>query len=125
MHELGLAIRIVDAVKNSLKSHKVKKVQEVEIEMGELNNITPKQIRQAFEIAAKSTIAEGAKLHVKIKKGKIRCPSCGYSGEINIDTEHDHDHSTHPHCPKCSEGGLEILEGEDIEVRNIRAEVEE
>ncbi len=125
MHELGLAMGVVEAVKNSLKGHKVKTVREVEIEMGELNNVTPEQMRQVFEIAAKGTIAEGAKLQVKIKEGKVRCLACGYSGGVDIDMEHDHDHSMHLHCPKCNEVGLEILEGEDIEVRNIQAEVEE
>jgi hydrogenase nickel incorporation protein HypA/HybF len=120
-----LAMGIVDAVKNSLKGHKVKAVRVVEIEMGELNNVTHEQMRQVFEMAAKGTIAEGAKLEVKIKEGKVRCLDCGYSGRVEVDVEHGHDHSTHLHCPKCSGGSLEILEGGDIEVRNIRADVEE
>lgn len=125
MHELSMATEIVEVVRKSLEGHKVKVVKEVEIEMGELHRITPEQMKQVFEMAAKDTLVEGAKLKVKIKKGKIKCMDCGYSGSIDVEIEHDHDHSMHPHCPECDGLSLEILEGNDIEVRNIKAEVED
>lgn len=125
MHELALAMEIVEAVKNSLRGHKVRMVKEVEIEMGELHNVTPEQMEYVFEMASKDTIAEGAKLKVKIKKGKVRCLSCGYSGRVDVDMKHEHDHFADLHCPECRGASLEILEGQDIEIKNIRAEVEE
>jgi Zn finger protein HypA/HybF involved in hydrogenase expression len=81
-------------------------------------------MEQVFEMAAKDTLVEGAELKVKIKKGKIKCLGCGYSGSIDVEMEHDHDHSTHVHCPECKGVSLEILEGQDIEIKNITADVE-
>jgi hydrogenase nickel incorporation protein HypA/HybF len=124
MHELSMATEIVEVVRKSLEGHKVKVVTEVEIEMGELHRVTPEQMEQVFEMAAKDTLVEGAKLKVKIKKGKIKCLGCGYSGSIDVEMEHDHDHSTHVHCPECKGVSLEILEGQDIEIKNITADVE-
>lgn len=125
MHELGLAMDIVEVVRKSLEGHRVKEVKEVEIELGELHRVTPEQMQQVFEMAAKDTIVEGAKLKVKIKKGKVKCMGCGYSGGVEVELEHDHDHKAHNHCPECDGVSLEILEGADIDVRNIEADVEE
>ena len=62
---------------------------------------------------------------VKIKKGRVRCMGCSYSGGVKVEMGHDHDHSMHPHCPECNGVSLEILEGGDIEIMNIEAEVED
>lgn len=123
MHELGVAMEIVEVVKKSLEGHTVKAVKEVEIEMGELHKVMPKQMEQVFEMAAKDTVVEGAKLKVNIKKGRVRCQGCGYSGGVEVETEHDH--SMHVHCPECGGVSLEILEGKGIEIKNILADVEE
>jgi hydrogenase nickel incorporation protein HypA/HybF len=125
MHELGMAMEIVEVVTKSLEGRKVKAVKEVEIELGELRKISPEQMEQVFEMASKDTLVEGAKLKVKIKKGRVRCLGCGFSGRVEVKMEHDHSHSTHLHCPKCEGVSLEILEGNDIKVRNIEAEVED
>jgi hydrogenase nickel incorporation protein HypA/HybF len=116
---------IVESVKDSLKGYKVKEVKEIEIEMGELHYVTPEQMQTVFEMASKDTIAEGARLKVTLKKGKIRCLRCGYLGEVDVHLEHEHEH-THmaPHCPKCNDTAVEILEGNDIVIKNIKAEVE-
>jgi hydrogenase nickel incorporation protein HypA/HybF len=123
MHELGMAMEIVEVVTKSLEGHKVKAVKEVEIEMGELHKVHPEQMEQVFEMASKGTVVEGAKLKVKIKKGRVRCLGCGYLGGVDVELKHDH--KAQPHCPKCEGVSLEILEGNDIEVRNIEAEVED
>lgn len=125
MHELGIATDIVEAVIKSLEGHRVTEVKEVEIELGELQRITPEQMQQAFEIAAKDTTVEGARLKTLIKKGKVRCLGCGYLGGVEVELKHDHDHKTHPHCPKCEGVSLEIVEGNDIEIKNITADVED
>lgn len=125
MHELGMAMEIVEIVTKSLDGKKVKKVKEVEIDMGALHKISKEQMQDVFEMASKDTIVEGAKLKVKIKKGAIKCLSCGFSGGVEVEMEHHHDHQVHLHCPKCNETSLEILEGQDIDVRNIEAEIED
>lgn len=125
MHELGMAMEIVEVVIKSLEGKRVKKVKEVEIEMGELHKISPRQMESVFEMASKDTIVEGAKLKVKIKKGSVRCPGCGFSGRVEVEMEHDHDHKAHVHCPECDGVSLEIMDGNDIDVRNIEAEVED
>jgi hydrogenase nickel incorporation protein HypA/HybF len=123
MHELGMAMEIVDVVSKSLEGRRVKAVKEIEIEMGELHRISPEQMQQAFEMASKDTIAEGATLKVKIKKGNVKCLSCGFEGAVEVEMEHDHDHPAHLHCPECSGASLDILEGNEITVRNIEADV--
>ena len=125
MHELGMAMEIVDIVEKSLEGKKVKAVKEVEIDMGDLHKVSPGQMQEVFEMASKGTMVEGAKLKVNIKKGTIKCLACGFSGGVDVEMEHHHDHQVHLHCPKCNATSLEILEGRDIDVRNIEAEIED
>lgn len=120
-----MAMEIVEVVIKSLEGRRVKAIKEVEIELGELHKISPQQMQQVFEMAAKDTIVEGARLKVNIKKGSIRCQNCGYSGGVEVEMEQDHDHKAHVHCPECDGVSLEIVEGNDIEIKNITADVED
>lgn len=125
MHEFSLAMGIVEAVTNSTKGRRVERVREIEVELGELTFVTPKQLRFAFEMASQDTLAQGAKLKIKVKQGKVRCLECGYEGKASFrgHDEVDHHHDFPLYCPKCSGISIEILEGEGTEIKSIRAEV--
>ena len=124
MHELSLAASLIETAVNSLKDRKIKKILEVEIDLGDLSFITDDQMRHAFEIAASGTQAEGAKLLISRQKGRVSCMGCGYLGEAEFQGEVEDHHNVPLQCPKCNRVGVEILEGKDIILKNVRAEVD-
>lgn len=111
---------IIETVKKSVERKNVKKITEIELELGELNFVAPEGLAAAFEIASEGTIAKGAKLKIKTKHGKIKCNECGYAGKVGLENE-EHSHAIH--CPKCDSSSIEIVEGRGIVVKGIKAEV--
>jgi hydrogenase nickel incorporation protein HypA/HybF len=124
VHELSLAASLVEAVMDALKGREVKMVKEVEIELGALSFITEDQMRDVFEMAAAGTPVEGARLSIVKKEGRVRCQGCGYEGDPGSHDEVEDHHHVHLHCPKCNGPVVEILEGKDIILKNVRAEVD-
>lgn len=120
MHELSLAMDIVETVKKSVEGRNVERVTHVELELGEFSFVTPEQLKHAFEMVSQDTIAGNAKLKIKVRHGKIHCTQCGYEGKVKVDA-HGHSHMVLIKCPKCRGTAVEILGGKEIIVKNIKA----
>lgn len=122
MHEASLAMDIIETVKESVEGRNIERVTQIEVELGEFSFVTPQQLRAVFEMVAQDTIAQKAKLKIKIRHGKIRCLQCNYKGKVKVD-KCEHSHMKLIKCPKCKSTATEILEGNGIVVGNIKAEV--
>ncbi len=110
---------VIETVEKSVEGKNVKRVTQIELELGEFDFVTPEQLAAAFEIASDGTIAKGAKLKIKTKHGKIKCNECGYVGKVEVENK-EHSHLL-IHCPKCDSVSVEVLEGKRLIVKNIRA----
>lgn len=116
MHEYSVMSQIVELILAEAKNRNAEKVSRVSLEIGEFTFLGEEQLKFAFEVLTKGTIAEGAQIDIKTAKGKIEC-ACGYSGSP---VEPDDLHSLSPvlECPKC--GGIAaIKEGIGCTVRDI------
>jgi hydrogenase nickel incorporation protein HypA/HybF len=125
MHEFSAACSIVDAAVQAAESHNVKKVNAVNVEVGEFTFLIPEQLEFNFEIASKKTILEGAKLKVKKVRGRIKCQQCAHEGETQVqDDVHSQTAIFAPmKCPKCQSSATVITGGKDFVITNIEAEV--
>lgn len=74
MHELGIALAIMDRVIHRAASAKV---QSVTIEVGVLTAVLPDALSFAFELAACGTPAEGAELVIRQPPAQATCRACG------------------------------------------------
>lgn len=107
------------------KSHKVKRVTVVNVEVGEFTFLVPEQLEFNFEIATQKTILEGAKLNIKMVKGRVKCKDCGHEGEAGSPDE-----ALGPaamfapmKCTNCGSSATMITGGKDFFITNIEAEV--
>jgi hydrogenase nickel incorporation protein HypA/HybF len=107
------------------KGHDVKRVTVVNVEIGEFTFLVPEQLEFNFEIASQDTILEGAKLNIKMVKGRIRCKECGNEGEAgSLDEALGPAAMFAPmKCTKCGSSATMITGGKDFLVSNIEAEV--
>lgn len=115
MHEYSFTKSIVDAVLTSVEGYNVKRVQEINLEMGEFATFIPEQVAFCFEILGKEhQILQDTLLQFTQKKGVLKCESCGYrggaeeEGELRIFT-----------CPKCK-NYMRIIEGMDCIIKEIK-----
>lgn len=74
MHELGVALELVELASQHANGRRVRKVA---IEIGVLTAILPDALRFCFDAASEGTPLEGASLEISRPPGRARCRSCG------------------------------------------------
>lgn len=75
MHELGVTQNIVAIVSERAGGHIVKRVT---LEIGKLSAVMPEAIRFCFDVCAKNTVLERARLEIIEIDGRARCRDCGH-----------------------------------------------
>jgi hydrogenase nickel incorporation protein HypA/HybF len=121
MHEFSISHEIVQAVLNSAKENKVKKVLSVQLEVGEMALLNVEQVTFWIHELFKRTAAEGAQVKVKVIKARIQCISCGYKGGISSDQKDPFQHFTPYSCPQCGSFEIKVGKGRECTVKRIQA----
>jgi len=119
MHELSVMTQIVESVLSEAKRRNAKKVEEVDLKIGEFTMLGDEQMRFAYEVLSRDTVLDGSKLNIGRIKGKIRCTNCGYEGPVKLAEDTPHKMVPILECPKC-QSPAKIIEGIECVVRNIR-----
>lgn len=115
MHELSIAMHLVEQVVEVAQLNHMPRVDEVELETGILRQIIPELMQTAFKEATQETLADGAVLKITEKQAKARCQRCGLEFEPEIDDFL---------CPKCRVADVEILSGNDIILKSVSCQAE-
>ncbi len=118
MHEFSVMSQIVDSILEEAKKRDAKRIEQVDLEIGDYTMLGQEQMRFAFDVLAKDTILEGAKLNITTRPGKVKC-SCGYEGSPSVSEDSPHKVVPILECPKCG-GAAKIVEGRECIIRNIR-----
>lgn len=118
MHEFSVMSQIVDSILSEAKKRNAKKIEQVDLEIGEYTMLGDEQMKFSFEVLSKDTIMENAELKVSHVKGKIVC-TCGYEGSVSPTEDSPHRIAPILECPKCK-GVAKITEGRECLIRNIR-----
>ncbi len=127
MHEFATAQSIVKTVSRAALMNNAKRITEIRLEIGEFTFINPDQLQFVFEIAAKDSPAEGAKLVVTKSPGKIRCTKCGYEGGLKYAGPEVHSPTAIQFvldCPKCESKETEIVGGRELRIKDIKVEMD-
>jgi len=111
MHEMGIALQIVEIAKSAIPKHMEDvAVESVNLRVGKLTAIVPESLRFCFNIVVKDTPLEGAVLKIEEIPITVKCRECGKTSTLK-----DANFS----CRKCSSGQLEILSGRELVVSSI------
>ncbi len=110
MHELGILSSLVHTIEGIVSDEGLTEVEKVVIEVGELSGIVPRYIEQCYPAAVYKTFMESTALELVTVPGIVKCRDCGlvFNAVAND-----------LHCPECCGQNLEILEGNDMIVREI------
>jgi hydrogenase nickel incorporation protein HypA/HybF len=113
MHELSIAGAVVDT---ALRHAEDRRVLLVTLRVGQLRQVIPDSLAFYFEIVARDTPAEGARLEQVVVPARLRCGGC--------EDEWDMDGTPEFRCPRCGAGGVEVIAGNELEVDSIEVEEE-
>jgi hydrogenase nickel incorporation protein HypA/HybF len=105
MHEMSIALGLLDHVLAAARQHQATRVEQVEVRVGAMRMIEPEALELAFSMAAEGTAAAGAKLKVAEEPLRARCRACGTTFGPEVDSFL---------CPACGQADADIVEGNDI-----------
>jgi hydrogenase nickel incorporation protein HypA/HybF len=117
MHEMGIAMEILDIVQDAIPADMAGvRVRRVNLKVGRLSAVVPDSLRFCFQVAADKTAAAGAELAIEEIDVTARCGDCLH--EWTIDTPDFV-------CPACNSGRTEMLSGRELEIVSIEIADEE
>jgi hydrogenase nickel incorporation protein HypA/HybF len=112
MHELSLSSAIVATVEKHAEG---RPVDVVNLTVGALRQVVPDSLEFYFEIVARGTVCEGARLELELVPARLRCAPCGSERELS---EHGF------RCPSCGGADVTVTGGDEFEVESIEIEEE-
>ena len=113
MHELSVAIGIVEIAEKTLQQNGLNKVIAIHIVIGELTCIDESALRFALDPATKGTAVEGSEIFIHKQKAVAECQICEKEFEpIGFVAD----------CPKCKGFETKIVKGRELYVKSIEAE---
>ncbi len=110
MHELSLAMSVMDIVVQEAQANNAKKIKEVVIEVGELAGVEPICFRTAIDAVIASSKYPQMKATIIDVPGSGECTECGtqFSAKDRIAI-----------CPNCGSWACRVTGGEVFRVESI------
>ncbi len=110
MHELALAMAVVDLVEQQRRAEDFTAVRKLFLSVGTLSCVEPRALRTCMEAAVRGTVAEGAEITIAMEAGRARCPGCGH--EMAVESMLDP-------CARCGRFGLDIVAGKALRLTEL------
>ena len=111
MHEMGIAIQIVEIASASIPAElEDARVERVNLKIGKLTAVVPESLRFCFQIAAQDTPLCDADLNIEEIPIAVRCADCNIEWTICEPVFR---------CQKCNSGSVEIISGRELDINSI------
>jgi hydrogenase nickel incorporation protein HypA/HybF len=110
VHELSVSSAIVDTV---VRHAEGRRVTAVHVKLGHLRQVAPASLAFYFELVARETVCEGARLDQELVPAALRCEDCAHAWELDMPFFR---------CPQCGSAAVTIESGEELEVTSIEVE---
>lgn len=81
MHEMSIALSLLDMIKAKAGEHKVTGVH---LQVGAISCVSPASLQNAFSHLSKDSVAQEAKLHFEILPLELDCVDCGRKTSIEL-----------------------------------------
>jgi hydrogenase nickel incorporation protein HypA/HybF len=110
MHELSLSEAIVAT---ALRHAEGRRVTVVSMRVGHLRQVVPDSLAFYFEIVARGTACEGARLELEAVPAMFRCRACGHAYSPDVPAFR---------CPACAAADVAVERGEEFQIESIEVE---
>jgi|694.fasta_scaffold33723_7 hydrogenase nickel incorporation protein HypA/HybF len=111
MHELSIAIRVIDLAEGHLRAAGGGRVVSVRLRVGRLASVVPESLRTALAMAAQGTALEAAVVEIEDVPVRIWCPGCEREVELP---------GVVPlACPECGARSGDVRAGGELELESL------
>lgn len=114
MHELSIAMSIIEIVEEEADRLALSKIQGVHLKLGALSGVVKEALLSAYELAREGSRVEGASLIIQEVPIVIYCQAC--------DCESAVESIQHLCCRRCGTLSSEIVRGQEMELVGIEVE---
>jgi hydrogenase nickel incorporation protein HypA/HybF len=108
MHELSIAMSIVEMAQEESERRGQVRVVAVHLRLGQLSGVVKEALLSSYEMACESTSLEGSRLLIEEVPIEVFCPKCDgprFVGSIQWFC-----------CPECGTPTPTVLHGKELEV---------
>jgi hydrogenase nickel incorporation protein HypA/HybF len=110
MHELSIVMSIVEIAEEQVRKNQAERVDEIELEIGQLSGIELDALHFAWDAAVRDTGLAKSECKIDHKVGIARCMNCQTEFETS---------ELFCTCPECGEFFTEILQGKEMRVKAL------
>jgi hydrogenase nickel incorporation protein HypA/HybF len=114
MHELSIALSILDVAAEEAAKQAGARVRAVHLRLGLLSGVVQRALLSAFEMAREDSPLVGAELIVEEVPIRIRCPRCQAERPVVSIQELV--------CSECGAASAEVTQGRELEVVALEIE---
>jgi len=117
MHELSIAMRMVEELTRIARENNAKKITIVNLKIGRMSGIVIDSLKFAFDaIKFEYPFISNSEILIEEVPVMYECNNCGDIFE-SIETLY------FPSCPKCNSYNLKLLSGDEMHIKNLEIEV--
>ncbi len=111
MHELSIAIAMIEEIVEESERRGGLDVEAVHLRLGVFSGVDKDALLFAYELACEGTPLQGSRLRIETVPLLIYCPACGKKRSPVSNYQLS--------CPECLVPAQEILAGREIEVTSL------
>lgn len=114
MHELSIAMSILDFAAEEAQRQGGGRVVAVHLRLGPLSGVVPAALRSAYDLAREGSIASAAELVIEAVELVVYCPACAAQRTLASPQE--------LYCPYCLAHTPDVVAGRELEVVALEIE---
>ena len=108
MHELSVALGLIEGIQDSAARGGFDRVLAVHVRIGELSGIAPDALRFSWQLASAGTLAADSALRIEHVPLAVFCDRCGIEREPRP--------ASGLICPECASACPTIVRGRDLQL---------
>ncbi|OQX75909.1 MAG: hydrogenase maturation nickel metallochaperone HypA [Bacteroidetes bacterium 4484_249] len=113
MHELSIAMSIIEIAEENAKKENASVITEIELDIGRQSGVVMEAMEFAIESAKMGTMLENANWVINEIPALARCTSCKYEFETQ---------ELFSPCPECGNPFADIYQGKELRVKTLKVE---
>jgi hydrogenase nickel incorporation protein HypA/HybF len=110
MHELSLALSVMDIVLEEAQTRNIDHITGVEVEVGALSGVDPDALAFALELAVKETALAATSFRITRVPASGICAACNRTFEMN---------EAWTPCPECNGSAGSVIHGDTLRVTSL------
>jgi hydrogenase nickel incorporation protein HypA/HybF len=108
MHELSIAVSILDLAEEEAEKHGSARVLEIHLKLGALSGVVKEALLSAYELAREGTSFEEARLVIEEVPVRVHCPTCKTTRAAVS--------AQRLCCAECGTPSADLVSGRELEV---------